>query len=237
MDFVQGGATEARQRPEMMTSETQVAVARADSPIMAEPDPVPLAPIWDGILREFRNHLTVLLAVAGEIRTTSPAAGSGAVAGALAEAEGNVQRLDALVGFIDAALRDGTGVIADLDDVFERALRLAAPALGRTSVSLHKDRRTGISNRGTALEALLAALLIELAQAGGRDRDGAADRPRAIDIHVEATRGAMFLTVESDGRRPAAGGWRFALACDLGGRLGATIATLPDTAGYLVRFS
>jgi hypothetical protein len=220
----------------MMTSETQVAVARADSPILTDPDPVPLAPIWDGILREFRNHLTVLLAVAGEIRTASPTANAGAAVTALAEAEENVQRLDALVGFVDAALRNGTKVVADLDDVFERALRLAAPALGRTSVSLHKDRRTGIANQGTALEAMLAALLIELAQAGGRDREGTSDRPRAIDIHVEATRGAMFLSLESDGRRPGVGGWRFALACDLAVRLGAAVTPLPDTAGYLVRF-
>jgi hypothetical protein len=219
----------------MMTSETQVAVARADSPIMTDPDPVPLVPIWDGMLREFRNHLTVLLAVAGEIRTASPAATTGAMATALAEAEGSVQRLDALVGFVDATLRNGTKVVADLDDVFERALRLAAPALGGTSVSLHKDRRTGVANQGSALEALLAALLVELAQAGGRDRAGTGDRPRAIEIHVEATRGAMFLSVESDGRPPAAG-WRFALACDLGSRLGAAVTPLPDTAGYLVRF-
>jgi hypothetical protein len=221
----------------MMTSETQVAVARADSPVMTGPDPVPLAPIWDGILGEFRNHLTVLLAVAGEIRTAAPATGAGMVATALAEAEGNVQRLDALVGFVDAALRDGTEVVADLDDVFERALRLALPALGRTSVSLRKDRRTGVSNRGTALEALLAALLVELAQAGSRDRDGTSGRPCAIEVHVEATRGAMFVSVESDGRRPPAAGWRFALARDLGARLRATVAPLTDTAGYLVRFS
>jgi len=221
----------------MMTSETQVAVARADSPLMTDPESGPSAPIWDGILGEFRNHLTVLLAVAGEIRSASPANSMGAMATALAEAEGSVQRLDALVGFVDAALRNGTEVVADLDDVFERALRLAAPALRGTSVSLHRERRTGVANRGTALEALLAALLIELAQAGGRDRAGTGDRPRAIELHVEATRGAMFLSVESDGPRPPVAGWRFALACDLGARLGAVVTPLPDTAGYLVRFS
>jgi hypothetical protein len=224
----------------MMTSETQVVVARADSPIMSDHAPVPPAPIWDGVLREFRNHLTMLLAVAGEIRTAAPAIGAGAIAVALEQAEGSVQRLDVLLGFVDAALRDGTNVVADLDDVFERALRLAAPALARTSVSLHSDRRTGVSNRGSALEALLAALLVELAQAGGRDgdgRDGLADRSRAIEIHVETTRGAIFLSVESDGRRPPASAWRFALARDLGARLGATVTTLPDTAGYLVRLA
>ena len=221
----------------MMTSEMQVAVARADSPAMRDPHSVPLVPIWDGILGEFRNHLTVLLAVAGEIRAAAHTTAGGAVATALAEAEGNVQRLDALVGFVDAALRDGTEVVADLDDVFERALRLAVPALGRTSVSLHRDRRTGVTTRGTALDALLAALLIELAQAGSRDREGTAGRPVAIEIHVEATRGALFISVESDGRRPSAAGWRFALARDLGARLRASVTPLSDTAGYLVRFS
>jgi hypothetical protein len=224
----------------MMTSKTQVAVARADSPLMSDRDPVPPAPIWDGILREFRNQLTMLLAVAGEIRTAAPAIGAGAIAIALEEAEGSVQRLDVLLGFVDAAVRDGTDVVADLDDVFERALRLAAPALEGVSVSLHRDRRTGISNRGSALEALLAALLVELAQAGGRDRagrDGLAGRPRTIEVDVETTRGAIFLSLESDGRRPPASAWRLALACDLGARLGATVTTLPDTAGYLVRFA
>jgi hypothetical protein len=221
----------------MMTSETQVVVAQADSPLMSEPGPVPPAPIWDGILREFRNHLTMLLAVAGEIRTAGPAIGVGGIAASLEQAEGSVRLLDVLLGFVDATVRDGTDVVAALDDVFERALRLAAPALARTSVSLHSERRTGVSNRGSALEALLAALLIELAQAGGRDGDGAGDRPRTIELHVETTRGAIFLSVESDGRRPPAGAWRFALARDLGARLGATVTTLPDTAGYLVRFA
>jgi hypothetical protein len=216
----------------MMTSETQVAVARAESPLMSDPDPVPPAPIWDGMLREFRNHLTMLLAVAGEIRTAAPAIAVGAIATALDQAEGSVQRLDVLLGFVDAALRDGTDVVADLDDVFARALRLAAPALGGIAVSLRSDRRTGVSNRGSALEGLLAALLVELAQAGARD-----GQRRTIEIDVETTRGAIFLSVESNGRRPPAGAWRLALACDLGARLGATVTTLPDTAGYLVRLA
>jgi hypothetical protein len=224
----------------MMTRETQVAVARADSPIETDPDPVRLAPIWDGILREFRNHLTVLLATAGEIRAPAPPAG-GPISIPLAEAEASVRRLDALLGFVDAVVRDGTEVVADLDDAVGRALRLAAPALERTSVSVHKDlhrdRRTGVGNRGSALEALLAALLIELGGAGGKKDPAAGDRPRAIEIHVEVTRGAIFVSIESDGRRPPMGSWRFVLAHDLAARIGATVTTLPDTAGYLVAFS
>ncbi|HEX3905740.1 MAG TPA: hypothetical protein VH853_23140 [Polyangia bacterium] len=194
------------------------------------------APVWDGILGEFRNHLTALLAVASEIRAAAPLTGPGQIAGALAETEWNIQRLDALVGFVDGVLRDGTPVIADLDDVVERALRLAAPTLGRTSVSVHKERRTGVSNRGSALESLLAALLVELVRAEGKGVS-AGERPLQIEIHVEVTRSTMFLSIESDGRRPSVESWRFALASDLASRLGATVATLPDGAGYLVRLT
>ena len=51
----------------MMTSEKQVAVASTESRIDPDPGGARLAPIWDGILHEFRNHLTGLLAVAGGI--------------------------------------------------------------------------------------------------------------------------------------------------------------------------
>ncbi len=145
-----------------MTSETQVAVARHDSGVDADPELSRMVPVWNGILHEFRNHLTVLLAAANEIRVAAPKTGAAEISDALAETEWNVHRLNALVGFVDAAIRDGTAVIADLDDVVERALHLAAPTLGRTTVSLHKERRTGVTNRGSALESLLAALLVDL---------------------------------------------------------------------------
>ena len=219
-----------------MTSEPQVAVARHESGVEADPELVRFVPVWDGILHEFRNHLTVLLAAANEIRVATPPSGIRAVADALAETESNVHRLNALVGFVDAAMRDGTMVIADLDDVVARAMRLAAPTVGRTTVSLHKERRTGVANRGSAVESMLAALLIDLAQADPRSSspDGG---PLQIDIHVESTRGALVLSIESTGRRPPVDSWRFALSSELAVRVGATIATLPDGAGYLVRFS
>jgi hypothetical protein len=223
-----------------MTSETRLAVARHDSGVDTDPELSRMVPVWNGILHEFRNHLTVLLAAADEIRVAIPQIGAGEIAGALAETEWNVQGLTALVGFVDAAIRDGTPVIADLDDVVARALRLAAPTLGRTSVSLHKERRTGVTNRGSALESLLAALLVDLVRADRKGAPGQArqdDRQLRIDIHVEATRGALLLSIESDGRRPSPESWRFDLSADLAARIGATVATLPDTAGYLVRFS
>ena len=219
-----------------MTSEPQVAVARHESGVEVDPELVRLVPAWDGILHEFRNHLTVLLAAANEIRVATPPSGIRGIADALAETESNVHRLNALVGFVDAAMRDGTSVIADLDDVVARAMRLAAPTIGRTTVSLHKDRRTGVANRGSAFESMLAALLIDLAQADPQSAS-AEGGPLQIDIHVEATRGALVLSIESTGRRPPLDSWRFGLSADLAARIGATIATLPDGAGYLVRFS
>jgi hypothetical protein len=219
-----------------MTRESQIAVARHESGFEAEPELMRLVPVWEGILHEFRNHLTVLLAAANEIRVAAPLGGTRGIADALVETESNVHRLNALAGFVDAAIRDGTPVVADLDDVVARALRLAAPTLGRTTVSLHKERRTGVANRGSAFESMLAALLVDLAQADPQSTS-AEGAPLRIDIHVEATRGSLVLSVESTGRRPPLESWRFALSSDLAARIGATVATLPDGAGYLVRFS
>ena len=219
-----------------MTSEPQVAVARHDSGVEADPELVQLVPVWDGILHEFRNHLTVLLAAANEIRVATPPSGTRAIGDALAETESNVHRLNALVAFVDAAIRDGTPVIADLDDVLARALRLAAPTLGRTTVTLHKERRTGVANRGSAFESMLAALLVDLAQADPQSFCPDGGRLQ-IHIHVEATRGALALSIESTGQCPPVDSWRFALSSDLAARIGATVAPLPDGAGYLVHFS
>src|SRR5580693_9200797 len=184
-----------------MTSETRLAVARHDSGVDTDPELSRMVPVWNGILHEFRNHLTVLLAAADEIRVAFPQIGAGEIAGALAETEWNVQGLSALVGLVDAAIRDGTPVIADLDDVVERALQLAAPSLGRTTVSLHKERRTGVANRGSAFESMLAALLVDLVQAEPQGVS-AQGRPLRIDIYVEASRGALLLSIESAGGRP-----------------------------------
>jgi hypothetical protein len=219
----------------MMTSETPMAVARHETPAGAGLEPLRVVPVWNGILHEFRNHLTVLLAAATEIRLAAPPPAAREIGDALTETEWNVERLNALVGFVDAALRDGTTVVADLDDVIERAMRLAAPTLGRASVSFVKNRRTGIANRGSALESLLAALLVELCRA---DKAGADEERRLqIEIHADVARGAIVLEIESNGRRPPPESWRYVLAADLAARLGASVVTLPDTAGYLIRFS
>jgi hypothetical protein len=211
----------------MLTTSAPSSVARYDPPKERESELFRLVPVWNGILHEFRNHLTVLLAAATEIRAAAPAGSVRELSEALTETEWNVQRLNALVGFVDAAIRDGGPMVADLEDVFERALRLAAPTLGRAAVSFHKERRTGVGNRGCALESLLAALIVDLARSEALQ----------IDVRVESSRGSVVLEIESNGRRPAVSSWRFVLASDLAARIGATVTTRPEGAGYIVHLA
>lgn len=217
----------------MLTTSAPSSVARYEPPKERESELFRLVPVWNGILHEFRNHLTVLLAAATEIRAAAPAGSVGELSEALTETEWNVQRLNALVGFVDAAIRDGGPMVADLEDVFERALRLAAPTLGRATVSFHKERRagkerrTGVGNRGCALESLLAALIVDLARSEALQ----------IDVRMESSRGSVVLEIESNGRRPAVSSWRFVLASDLAARIGATVTTRPDGAGYVVHLA
>src|SRR5262249_21947486 len=125
-----------------------------------------LVAVWNGALHEFRNHLTVLLATTTELRSAVPPALALEVAQAASETDRNVQSLSSLIAQLDAAVKSGEPLISDLDEVIERALRLAAPVLGRrVSVAVSKGRKTGVKNRGSALECLLSTLLVDLARA------------------------------------------------------------------------
>ena len=219
----------------MMTSEGPMVVARQEINGERDDELHRLVPAWTGILHEFRNHLTVLLAAATEIRIALPVETGREVSEALAETEWNVQRLNGLIGFVDAAIRDGSPVVVELDDVIERALRLAASAMGRTSVSVHKDRRVGVPNRGSALEALVAALLVDLVRTERRTRTD--ERRLQIDIRADVSRTAVSISIESSGRRPPSDSWRLSLATDLAHRLGASLDPIDDVVGFRLRFS
>jgi hypothetical protein len=198
-------------------------------------------PVWNGLLHEFRNHLTVLLAAATELRASIPPATALDVAEAVSETERNVQSLNSLVALVDAVVKVGDPLICDLNETIDRALRIAAPALGRrVNVSVTKDRSTsgklGIKNRGTAVECLLAALIVDLARATeNRSGDVAVRRPQ-ISVQVEATRGALVIEIESNSGRPPHGSWRALLAGELAAKLNATITPLAEAAGYVVQF-
>jgi hypothetical protein len=218
----------------MLTDDTAVLVARSNSSKDMGSTLDDLVPICNGILHEFRNHLTLLSAATTEVRavTSSPTAVP-EISQALFETESNVQRMTALMMFIDAAVRDGAPETADLDQVIERALRLAAPALGRVAVSFNKPHRIQVRNRGTALECLIAGLMVELARAGCDTRDPI--YRQQIDVFAGVGRGAIVVEIDSSGRRPAASPWRVVLARELAARIGASMTTPVGGTGFIVR--
>jgi hypothetical protein len=141
--------------------------------------------------------------------------------------------MSALVAFLDAAVRGGPLTTVSLDQVIERALRLAAPALGRVAISFNKPRRIDVRNLGTALECLIAGLIIELARTGTKTADPTSRQQ--IDLFADVGRGAAVLEIDSSGLRPSAGSWRVALAHDLAARIGASITAPAASAGFVVR--
>jgi hypothetical protein len=146
-------------------------------------------------LHEFRNHLTVLMAAANELRAEIPPVLALQIGEALGEAERNVEGLTSLVALVDASVRNVEPLVCDLGDVLERAVRLAKPAVGRRvmlSVT-RSNERMGIKNRGSTLECLVAALIADLARAGA---DG---RPPRVSVQAIASRGSLAIEIESDG--------------------------------------
>jgi len=192
--------------------------------------------VWNGALHEFRNQLTVLLATATELRAALPAPMPVEVSDAVAETERNVQSLSSLIAQLDAAVKSGEPLISDLDEVIERALRIAAPTLGRrVSVAVSKGRKTGVKNRGVALECLLSTLLVDLARAA-EVKTGERARKAELQVHVEVGRGSLFIEIESNGGRPPPGSWRLLLASELGSKIDATVTASTEVAGYVIQF-
>ncbi|MDB4981152.1 MAG: hypothetical protein JWM82_1904 [Myxococcales bacterium] len=203
--------------------------------------------VWNGILHEFRNNLKVLAAAATELRAELPPSVALHLTEAVSETERNVQSLGTLLSLADASLRetdprvaresdDAPGfVVAGLDHVLERAIHLAAPAVGRSvSITVLRGPNIGVKNRGNALECLLAAIIIDLARAAeGRNVDATLRAPR-IGLRAEAGRGGLAIEIESSGLPPVAGSWRALLANELAARLDATVATLSGGTGYIV---
>jgi hypothetical protein len=218
----------------MLTDEKTVPVARPNLLKNMGSDLGEFVPIWSGILHEFRNHLSQMLTATTEIRTaTPPPTAVPEITRALAETEWNVRRMSALVAFVDAAIRGGTPATSDLDAVIERALRLAAPALGRVAVSFDKPHRIDVRNRGTALECLIAGLIIELARVGSETLDPSCRQQ--IDVFADVGRGSTVLEIDSNGLSPSPASWRVALAHDLATRIGASVTTPAASAGFVVR--
>lgn len=218
----------------MLTDEKTVPVARANPSKRMASETGDVTHIWGGILDEFRNHLSLLAAATTEVRAVTPSAVVPEISEALMKTDWNTQRMKALVAFVDAAVRGGAPAVVDLDKVIEGALRLAAPALGRVAVSFNKPHRIDVRNRGTALESLIAGLIIELAHAGTKSAD--ARLRQQIDVHALAGvgRGPTVLKIDSSGLCPRPASWRVALAHDLASQIGATVTTPAAFAGFVV---
>jgi hypothetical protein len=217
----------------MLTDEKTVPVARANPSKGMASESSDLAPIWNGIVDEFRNHLALLAAATTEVRAVTASSVVPEISQALNRTESSMQRMKALVSFVEAAVRGGATAMVDLDKVIEGALRLAAPALGRVAVSFDKPHRIDVRNRGTALECLIAGLILELAHAGTASAD--ARTRQQIDVHADLGRGATVLEIDSSGLRPSPASWRVALAHDLASQIGATVTTPAAFAGFVVR--
>jgi hypothetical protein len=220
----------------MLTDEKTVLVARANPAKHMGSEVGDLAPIWDGILHEFRNHLSQLADLAADVKAAaSPAAVVPETAQAAQTTAWTIQRMKALLAFVDAAVRGGPTTMMDLDKVIEGALRLAAPALGRVAVSFDKPHRIDVRNRGAALESLTAGLIVELAQAGSRSADPSRRLQIDVHAHVGIGPGTTVLAIDSSGLRPLPGSWRVALAHDLAAQIGATVTAPEAFAGFVIR--
>jgi len=235
-----------------MISSNSTRSSLSESPANHAFDAHRFVPVWNGILREFRNHLTVLVAATSELGAEIPPALALRVGDAVCETERNVQGLTSLLPLVDASVQTFEPLICPLGDVVERAVRLAAPVAGRRlSITTHVPREVGVRNRGAVLECLMATLIINLAGADLARADlaraelarataagGGAELARSPRLRVDAELGRRGLAIEiaSDGARPDAGSWRFLLAMDLAAKLDATLVSQPEVAAYVVQF-
>jgi hypothetical protein len=203
----------------------------------------PLAPIWGGILDEFRNHLQRLAAGTDQVRDRLPDLVASDLAPGLAEMEASIENLTVLASWISAMTQPGERVISDLHDVIERALAMARPWL-RADVRISVGSQVGaVRNRRGAAECALAAVIVTLARAPG-------DLPRELGIEVFSGRGTLVIEIESNpGPRssesssspssaspPWATSWRGLLAERLAALVGGTLEPLADRVGIGLRF-
>jgi ABC-type transporter Mla subunit MlaD len=202
-------------------------------------DPVRFAAVWNGVVHEFRNHLTLLLAGTTELRSGLPATLAADMAETLDDMEGSVQSVNGLLGALDSAMKDGDQLLCEVDVVIERALAMAAPTLGGVNITVKKSRPAAVKNVGTAVECALAALLSDLARSSDFRRrvPGLVPVvPPQIRINVQAERGSLVIEVESSASSPPPTSWRVLLATFLAARVGCTLERLPPRPAFVFRF-
>jgi hypothetical protein len=175
----------------------------------------PASPVWHRFLDEFRN---------------SPS-------------ERKARGLTELVALVDASNDVSTEpVVAPLGCVVDRAVRLAVPVAGRrTAIVVNVPKTSGVRNRGTALEGMLAALIVDLAAAQATAPGAECDLAGTALVRVDADidRRGLAIEVSCAGARlaPSSPSWRLSLARELAAKLGATLTVAPEVSTYVVRFA
>jgi hypothetical protein len=220
------------------SSATRSTFANSSAEHVVDVDRITPAPsVWSGFLHEFRNHLTVLMAAASELRDLPPALAL-RLGDSVLETERNIQGLTALVAIVDASvnapMRAREPLIAPLGDVIDRAVALATPCVApRASIVARVPRETGVRNSGSALEALVAALVVDLAKSHVGADAGSAPRVR---IDSEVGRRGLAIEIGCAGARLDPASWRLGLANDLTAQLGATLTVAAEDFAYVVQF-
>jgi len=222
-----------------MISSKSTRTLPADSSANQGEDSRRLVPVWKGFLHEFRNHLTVLMGATSDLRAEVPPAVSPEVDVAICEAERTVAGLTSLATVMDASMLNTEPLIARLGEVVDRAVRLAVPFVGRrASITTNGPRDLGVRNRGSALESLLAVLIVELARSQDTTRSSDLASPAAsprVRIDAEVGRHGIAIEVVGDGSRLDSSSWRLDLATELAMKLDATLTAHPDIGAYVVQ--
>jgi hypothetical protein len=221
-------------------------------------DPIEVLPssYWRDVLREFRNHLSIVVARSSELSTVLPGAAAAQAGDCLADIEVSAARMEGMLTWMDAALTPGAPTIVELGEVLARAVQLAAPAI-RPRIEVRVEARpAAVRNRGATLESALAALLIELTRGPepflhaaspgrSRSRESSAARlgdalgePTIIRLSTREAHGELFITLTTTGAiQLIPSSWRLCLARALLASVSGVVEVLPGGAEFEVRFS
>jgi hypothetical protein len=209
---------------------------------------------WRDVLREFRNHLSIVLARSSELSTVLPGAAAAQAGDCLADIEVSAARMEGMLTWMDAALTPGAPTIVELGEVLARAVQLAAPAV-RPRIEVRVEARpAAVRNRGATLESALAALLIELTRGPepfphappsgrARSRESSARLGDAfgdltiIRLSTREARGELAIALTTTGAiQLIPSSWRLCLARALLASVSGVVDVLPGGAGFEVRF-
>jgi hypothetical protein len=210
------------------------------APALDNADPIGDLPssYWRDVLREFRNHLSIVLARSSELSTVLPGAAAAQAGDCLADIEVSAARMEGMLTWMDAALTPGPPTIVELGEVMARAVQLAAPAI-RPRVEVRVESRpAAVRNRGATLESALAALLIELQDPlQGPLQDPTVDDPTVVRLSTRTARGELVIALSTTGTiHLVPSSWRLCLARALLTSVGGGVDVRPGGSGFEVRF-